>query len=448
MNFVFEKTNRFLFYDTSECRNFVDCPDINSSGIRRFTPSPIITTLLRYKQVGKKFLNFDFSHINADRKSDKFSKYIIATGVTHSPNDWCGSHRKPIFEYLNKKYLKDAQQGKALILLDQSHEGYHEEWVYPLLHNQCKEYNINPKQIIYVTGNLEETNQYKVWVKNNNIVDQMCIVPYTHFECMIHETKENRVRIDRLPPLYTFTEHVKYKKENINLIKTYNCLQKRPRAHRAWMFKGLVENNLLDYGINSMNKFQQDDTYYLDKVMTEQEYNNLKKYIPMIPPTDNASEVELKYFSDASSGIYPALFNEQVLLDTWMSVVSEASFNENTCFISEKTFKPIAAYHPFIVLGNKFTLKNLKEMGYKTFHPFIDESYDELDTWERMDFILKEITRINSFTVEEKLQWYMNMEDILNHNVETLRKNSEDLVPPAFNIIDEYFRNYNVPSSN
>lgn len=34
-------------------------------------------------------------------------------------------------------------------------------------------------------------------------------------------------------------------------------------------------------------------------------------------------------------------------------------------------------YHPFIVYGSPFTLKSLRELGFKTFSPFIDESYDE-----------------------------------------------------------------------
>ena len=34
---------------------------------------------------------------------------------------------------------------------------------------------------------------------------------------------------------------------------------------------------------------------------------------------------------------------------------------------------------PFIVLGSKHFLKNLRSIGFKTFHPVIDESYDLLD---------------------------------------------------------------------
>ena len=39
---------------------------------------------------------------------------------------------------------------------------------------------------------------------------------------------------------------------------------------------------------------------------------------------------------------------------------------------------------PFIVLSGKGFPKNLRDIGFKTFHPVIDESYDDIDdTYER-----------------------------------------------------------------
>jgi len=447
MNFVFERTPVVFDY-TDYCQNFLSCKDTNSSGYPRFTISPMVSTLLRYKQTGQQFLNFNFSHVTYSKNSTDFEKYIIATGVAHSPNDWCNPNLKSIFHYLTETFLNDVKSGKALILLDQSHEGYHEDWMYDVLHTQCMEYGVNPKQIIYVTGNLEERNQYTVWADERKIKDKMFIVSYSHFETMIHETAKNRVRIENLPALPSATDHLEYKLKNITKIKTYNCLQKRPRPHRAWLFNELVKTDLLKDGINSMNDISHDNTYYNGKLMTEEEYAAMSAYLPMLPPTNRSTIEELSLFSNTDSGMYPAEFNVQVLLDTWLSVVSEASFGENTCFISEKTFKPIAASHPFIVYGNKYSLKNLQDIGYRTFHPMINEEYDKLDTWERLDAIVKELKRINAMSNEEKTQWLISMTDILKHNVEVLRKNSDDTLPNAIIEIDNYFRNYNVPTSN
>ena len=53
-------------------------------------------------------------------------------------------------------------------------------------------------------------------------------------------------------------------------------------------------------------------------------------------------------------------------------------------FITEKILKPIINLHPFILVENHCTLKKMREYGFKTFTPFIDESYDEIgDTTQR-----------------------------------------------------------------
>ena len=73
--------------------------------------------------------------------------------------------------------------------------------------------------------------------------------------------------------------------------------------------------------------------------------------------------------------------------------------------------------HPFILVTSPHSLKKLREYGFKTFHPFIDESYDELDTYkERKVLLEKEIKRLCSMTIKELDEWYWDMKDILIHN--------------------------------
>jgi hypothetical protein len=43
---------------------------------------------------------------------------------------------------------------------------------------------------------------------------------------------------------------------------------------------------------------------------------------------------------------------------------------------SEKTFKPLAFHHPFLIWGNPYLLKKLHKNGFETFENLFDESYD------------------------------------------------------------------------
>ena len=47
-------------------------------------------------------------------------------------------------------------------------------------------------------------------------------------------------------------------------------------------------------------------------------------------------------------------------------------------FLTEKTFKPIRAGHPFIVVGNDSLLHLLHLLGFETYSQCWDESYDNV----------------------------------------------------------------------
>jgi len=111
-----------------------------------------------------------------------------------------------------------------------------------------------------------------------------------------------------------------------------------------------------------------------------------------------------------------------------VSLVNETSFYQNdptysARFLSEKIFKPIAMGHPFILASIPKSLELLKSLGYKTFHPYIDESYDdEFDDNIRMKKIIKEVEKICNLSDDEVIEFCNNIKSICEHN-QTLIKN-------------------------
>jgi hypothetical protein len=90
-----------------------------------------------------------------------------------------------------------------------------------------------------------------------------------------------------------------------------------------------------------------------------------------------------------------AEYNAEDFTKTNCSIVLETVF-DNRIHLTEKTLRPIACGHPFMILSGPGTLKYLRTYGFKTFHPFIDESYDlETDLDKRMIMVLSEMDRIN-----------------------------------------------------
>jgi len=409
---------KLVFENVDERRNFYLCEDICKSGITRFAPAPILN---------------HWRHLKLHNIDEVDDKYVIPSGVNHCPEDWSGhkpfSRVVTLFKYLSPKYLSDLQNNKALLLLDQSLEGYHQTWLFQYFHKECARWKIDPTNIIYITGNMDVKKDYETWLIDNPQDKLLHVLPYVHFEKDMFKLSQE-LELDT-----SVKNNIKYKAKNN--IKLFNCLNKRDRNHRAWFYTKLFRAGLLDDGLISMPNFS--SGHYMDGQSIDPEtILQANKTLPRWIDEPNTLH---------DDNFYIRRIRYDICLDSYISVISEAHFSEesNTCFISEKTFKTIASRHPFIILGNKGSLKNLKELGYKTFEGFIDESYDELDTFDRMDAIIKELQRLKK--KDNLKKWFRNLQPILNHNYNRLKNRSlrkNDTVAAIEKIYSDKFGAQNV----
>jgi hypothetical protein len=90
---------------------------------------------------------------------------------------------------------------------------------------------------------------------------------------------------------------------------------------------------------------------------------------------------------------------------------------DSSLFLSEKTFKCLAMMHPFVLFGRPGLLKGLKQIGFKTFSPYINESYDDIeDDIERFNAIFSEIQRLINLSDDEWLTIQSNLKETLEYN--------------------------------
>jgi hypothetical protein len=100
-----------------------------------------------------------------------------------------------------------------------------------------------------------------------------------------------------------------------------------------------------------------------------------------------------------------ATYNPQDFAQTRCSIVLETVYDQRI-HLTEKTLRPIACGHPFMMLNGPGALETIRSYGFKTFQPYIDESYDnEQDPKKRMDKVLAEMHRINN--ASEKYQKFI-----------------------------------------
>jgi hypothetical protein len=97
-------------------------------------------------------------------------------------------------------------------------------------------------------------------------------------------------------------------------------------------------------------------------------------------------------------------------------LVIETYIMGNTFFPTEKTLRPIIAKTPFIAMAPKNHLVNLRQLGFKTFGQWWDESYDYCEGLHRINEIKKVISTVMLWP-QEKLQNVLNeMEEVLEYN--------------------------------
>lgn len=187
------------------------------------------------------------------------------------------------------------------------------------------------------------------------------------------------------------------------------------------LYKFGFENNLVSwdnrfFDVNSVNH------YYLD--------GNNTNMIELIKTTSKHLDIE-----DITKIAGYGYEDKNLYLSSYLSIVSESVFfqSENgfpTGYLSEKIWKPIGHAQPFILAGPAHSLKYIQSMGYKTFHPYIDESYDnEEDDLKRLKIILLEIEKFSNKTKEEKDAFLNNVKDIVKYNQEYFLQYPENNTP-------------------
>jgi len=133
---------------------------------------------------------------------------------------------------------------------------------------------------------------------------------------------------------------------------------------------------------------------------------------------------ESKKFSE---GLNPVAINEQhqpldkLYKHTFCSVVTESRFAQPTSNYSEKVYWPMQYKTPFIMVAPPYTLQYMKEMGFKTFDKWWDESYDTTTNHlQRFKKICDLIDYIETLSYDELFEMHKDMYGVLEHNLNNM----------------------------
>jgi hypothetical protein len=251
-------------------------------------------------------------------------------------------------------------------------------------------------------------------------------------------TESPNIEIIRLKSAYA--EYVKYiPQDNIdfNLIKSesktkhFLSLNNRASWYRQALFYFFENFQLHDKAhfsyvgdlsrtnyanVSDVEKdFFDQDIWYLNQVNSTEIKKKIPKYTGIEIP------------KDVDWGVGDATYYR----DCFCSIVTETYAAENSPFFTEKIFKPILFFQPFLLHANKGSLTVLKNLGFMTFDRWWDENYDELPNGtKRFEAMLRVILEISQWSINKINQVYQEMLPVLEHN----HNHFTNVLPSMYNI--------------
>jgi hypothetical protein len=184
----------------------------------------------------------------------------------------------------------------------------------------------------------------------------------------------------------------------------YNRAWTGTREYRLKFAELLVEHDLVSYCQTTFAPLD-NDCYYHDHVFKNKTFKISRCDLEQIFEPNN---VDSTASADYVSQDYSV---------TQLEIVLETLFDDDRIQLTEKSLRPIACGHPFMLASAPGSLEYLRSYGFETFEPYIDESYDAiLDPAKRIQFIVTEMRRIARLSLEQKQQLYLKLRLIAARN--------------------------------
>lgn len=225
----------------------------------------------------------------------------------------------------------------------------------------------------------------------------------------------------------------------------YMTLNLKPRAHRTLLLLYLISKNYLNKGV--VTYFSQEFGKFEDtQTLIESVDTDLLKWVPKLeelsPITFERDADEMKkdlwirrpgqveflipeIKENPNFDNFKSYF--EIVTETWL-------VDEYMTYITEKTLRPILRLQPFIHIGPPNHLKHLRELGFKTFSPFINEAYDEVvDKKQRLKMIFAEIDRLLAMDIKTLHESYKAIWPVLEYNYQFFYNNVGKLFPKVAN---------------
>jgi hypothetical protein len=300
------------------------------------------------------------------------------------------------FDKIPTEVISQINNNKGKLLINYSHEGWVSDWLLKGMYLGAKNAGIKFENIVIILNDYNLENKLTKFKEKYNIKQYPNVINYSFY-------------------LTASSKHFYYKHKSTDLLNKHIVLNKP--------YKFLSLNRRLDLHrvkllSEILNEISFDSIISFDKKLITNEIPLLFEKEPLLKEKfDLLPNKVIADREDIENTNGYEHENENLFLDSYISIVTETSFYIDNDFISEKIWKPLYQFHPLIVVGRPHLLKYLREIGFKTFDWLIDETYDTIEDNDlRMETIIKEIKKLNELKLDEIQLIIKQNFDKLEHN--------------------------------
>jgi hypothetical protein len=338
----------------------------------------------------------------------------------------------PLTDLMSEEILNRVRNKEVTIVICNHHEAYH-CIIHDLYEFLIVANSIPPEQILLLTNSPDIMTEI-------NYVSSMFNIGPIRAEWMLEFEMSASVSAKHLihPSMQNDVAKTLVDKEYSKKFLSFNGLH---RPHRSLMVSLLASTDLLKYGHVSYNSYtfpnyqnpSPKEIYDLMLIWTEHSpefteilTNNKERLIQLDTMyLDDAPKIDkvimVHHLTKDCVPFYEETYFSVVTETLCMRIHSQDGHTGIGRLLSEKTFKAILNKHPFILVGVPKTLQLLKELGYKTFSPWIDESYDdEYDDLKRLLMIAQEVKKLSELKPAELTEFLKFANQITEHNFEVV----------------------------
>ncbi|MBC7803469.1 MAG: hypothetical protein H7Y16_06280 [Candidatus Parcubacteria bacterium] len=341
---------------------------------------------------------FDSSEFSVVRDSDEKSRLILLPcsnpyQLSRKLAALKGGNRL-IYDSLPEADLNALRKGAKNLAIDMGGEMFFTRpEMIDGMHEGLAEVGISRSQLLIINGDANSEANYRKHCSARSIADTVSILALDSYPLFLlaHQRMEPRAFRDR-------AADIKERRGGDRGRKAFLNFNGRSRPHRIYtvlllMAYGLMESglvSLLNYGGSTAGTVLQRrdaDDLLAAAAKLRADFSGWPRAEICLPHVEALLgklplELDLSAEESIANGRYRwqtpwEMQNLDLYHRSHLSLVTDTLLpKDKVLFVTEKVYKSFVGFHPFIYIGSGRALEHLRTLGFQTFHPFIDESYD------------------------------------------------------------------------